>query len=90
MTLLDRPTKRCSKELCSAVKRPRRESEIAYYAARSDVVGQCRRSIEALLPLFYEKAATPDMIRLGLELERTTTECLNKKNPIAGRRPNTL
>ena len=30
-----------------------------------------------LLPLFYKKAATPDMIRLGLELVRTTTECLN-------------
>ena len=46
-----------------------------YHAARSDVVGQCRQSIEALLPLFYEKAATSDRIRLGLVLVRTTTEC---------------
>ena len=29
-----------------------------YHAARSDVVGQCRKSVEALLPLFYEKAAS--------------------------------
>ena len=48
-----------------------------YHAARYDVVGQCRQSIEALLPLFYEKAANSDMIRLGLELVRTTTECLH-------------
>ena len=48
-----------------------------YHAARSDVVGQCRQSIEAPLPLFYAKAATSDMIRLGLELVRTTTECLH-------------
>ena len=47
-----------------------------YHAARYDVVGQCRQSIEALLPLFYEKAANSDMIRLGLELVRTATECL--------------
>ena len=44
-----------------------------YHAAQSDIVGQCRQSIEALLPLFYEKAATSDMIRLGLALVRTTT-----------------
>ena len=31
-----------------------------YHAVRSDVVGRCRQSIEALLPLFYEKAATSD------------------------------
>ena len=48
-----------------------------YHAARSDVVGQCRQSIEALLAMFYEKAATSDMIRLGLELVRMTTECLH-------------
>ena len=48
-----------------------------YHAARYDVVGQCRQSIEALLPLFYEKAANSDMIRLGLALVRTTTECLH-------------
>ena len=29
--------------------------------------------------LFYEKAATSDMIRLGLELMRTTTECLHQQ-----------
>ena len=37
-----------------------------YQAARSDVVGQCRQSIEALLPLFYGKAAPSDRIQLGL------------------------
>ena len=47
-----------------------------YRAARSDVVGLCRQSIEALVPLFYGKAATSDMIRLGLELVRMATECL--------------
>ena len=49
----------------------------SFHAARSDVVGQCRQSIEALLPLFHEKAATPDMIRHGMELVRKTTEYLN-------------
>ena len=48
-----------------------------YQAARSDVVGQCRQSIEALLPLFYGKAAPSDMIQRGLELVRTTRECLH-------------
>ena len=48
-----------------------------YQAARSDVVGQYRQSIEALLPLFYGKAAPSDMIQLGLELVRTTRECLH-------------
>ena len=48
-----------------------------YQAARSDVVGQCRQSIESLLPLFYGKAATSDMIQLGLELVRTARECLH-------------
>ena len=52
-----------------------------YHAARYDVVGQCRQSIEALLPLFYEKAANSDMIRLGLDLVRTTTVCLHLQNP---------
>ena len=44
-----------------------------YHAAPSDVVGKCRQSIEALLPLFYDKAATSDMILHSLELVRTTT-----------------
>ena len=49
----------------------------SYHAARSDVVGQCRQSLEALLPLFHEKAATPDMILHGMELVRKTTRYLN-------------
>ena len=35
------------------------------------------KSMEALLRLFYEKVATPDMIRPDLQLVRKTTECLN-------------
>ena len=50
-----------------------------------------KKSMEALLRLFYEKVDTPDMIRPDLQLVRKTTECLiSKKNPIACRRPNTL
>ena len=50
-----------------------------------------KKSMEALLRLFYEKVATPDMIRPDLQLVRKTTECINlQKNPIACRRPNTL
>ena len=56
----------------------------SYRAARSNVVGQCEKSMEALLRLFYEKVATPDMIRPDLQLVRKTTECLNlqKKIPL--------
>ena len=57
-----------------------------YHAARYDVVGQCRQSIEALLSLFYEKAATSDMIRLGLELVRTT---IGYRVPTSATIPNT-
>jgi len=49
----------------------------SFHAARSDVVGQPEKSIEALLPLFHEKAATPEMIRHGMELVKKTTEHLN-------------
>jgi hypothetical protein len=38
----------------------------SFHAARSDAVGQPEKSIEALLPLFHEKAATPEMIRHGI------------------------
>ena len=40
----------------------------AFYAARSDDVGQPQKCIEVLLPLFYDKAATPEMIRHGMEI----------------------
>ena len=43
----------------------------SYQAAWSNVVGQCEKSMEALLRLFYEKVATPDMIRPDLKLVRT-------------------
>ncbi len=49
----------------------------SYHAARSDTVGQPEKGIEALLPLFHEKAATPEMIRHGMELVKETTEHLN-------------
>jgi len=49
----------------------------SFHAARSDVVGQPQKCIEALLPLFYEKAATPKMILHGMELVKKTTEHLN-------------
>ena len=34
-------------------------------------IGQCEKSMEALLRLFYEKVATPDMIRPDLQLVGT-------------------
>lgn len=49
----------------------------SYHAARSDTVGQPEKGIEALLPLFHEKAATPEMIRHGMELVKKTTEHFN-------------
>ena len=49
----------------------------SYHAARSDTVGQPEKCIEALLPLFHEKAATPEMIRHGMELVKKTTEHIN-------------
>ena len=42
-------------------------------------LGSVKKSIEALLTQFYQKAATSDMIQLGLDLVRTTTECLHLK-----------
>ena len=36
-----------------------------------------KKSIETLLPLFHVKAATPEMIRHGMELVKMTTEHLN-------------
>ena len=55
----------------------------SYHAAPSDTVGHQilldnrKKGIEALLPLFHEKAATPEMIRHGMELVKKTTEHLN-------------
>eukprot|EP00745_Piridium_sociabile_P034702 TRINITY_DN5991_c0_g1_i12.p2 TRINITY_DN5991_c0_g1~~TRINITY_DN5991_c0_g1_i12.p2 ORF type:complete len:424 (-),score=75.51 TRINITY_DN5991_c0_g1_i12:2994-4265(-) len=49
----------------------------SFHAARQDAVGQPEKGIEALLPLFHEKAATPEMIRHGMELVKNTTEHLN-------------
>jgi hypothetical protein len=40
----------------------------AFHASRSDDVGQPQKCIEALLPLFYDKAATPEMMRHGMEI----------------------
>ena len=49
----------------------------SFHAARSDVVGQPEKSIEALLPLFHDKAATPEMIHHGMNLLKKNTEHLN-------------
>ena len=49
----------------------------SFHAAQSNAVGQPHKSIEALLPLFREKAATPEMIPHGMELVKKTTEHLN-------------
>ena len=40
----------------------------AFYAARDDGVGQADICIEALLPLFKDKSATPEMIKHGMGL----------------------
>jgi len=40
----------------------------SFHAARSDVVGQPQKCVETLMPLFHEIAATPEMIRHGMEL----------------------
>ena len=49
----------------------------SFQSARSDAVGQPEICIEFLLPLFHEKAASPEMIRHGMELVKKTTEYLN-------------
>lgn len=49
----------------------------SYHASREDAVGPTEKGIEALLPLFHEKAATPAMIRHGMDLVKQTTEYLN-------------
>uniref|UniRef100_UPI00358F24FE uncharacterized protein n=1 Tax=Myxine glutinosa TaxID=7769 RepID=UPI00358F24FE len=49
----------------------------AYHASRSDAVGSTEKCIEAMLPLFSDKAATPKMIRHGMDLVKKTTEFLN-------------
>lgn len=49
----------------------------SYHASRSDAVGQNAKNIEALLPLFHEKAASPGMIRHGMNLVKQITDHLN-------------
>lgn len=49
----------------------------SFHVARSDAIGQPEEGIEALLPLFHEKAATPEMIRHGMELVKKTIDHLN-------------
>ena len=49
----------------------------SFHAARSDAVGQPDKNIAALLPLFRDKAATPEMIRHGMNLIKDVTEHLN-------------
>lgn len=49
----------------------------SFHAAQSDAVGQPTKSIQVLLPLFHEKAATPEMIRHGMELVKKTSQHLN-------------
>ena len=75
----------CDAEKCSPVMWS------SFHAARSDTVGQPEKGIEALLPIFHEKAATPEMIRHGMELVKATTEHLNPTpSPSVGSGPTTL
>jgi len=48
----------------------------SFHASRSNAVGQPEKGIEALLPLFHEKVATLEMIRLGLKLVKRIAEHL--------------
>lgn len=61
----------------------------SFHAARSDVVGQPQKCIEALLSLFPEKAATPEMIRHGMELVKKITP-QSKSSPCVGGGPTTV
>lgn len=49
----------------------------SFHAAQYDVVVQPEKSIEALLPLFHDKAATPEMIHHGMNLAKKNTEHLD-------------
>ena len=49
----------------------------SFHAARSDADGLPEILIESLLPLFQEKAATPEMIQHGMELVTKIIEYLN-------------
>jgi len=50
----------------------------SYHAARSDCVGEFQtKCVEALLPLFYKKAASQEMIMHGMQIIASTTEFLN-------------
>lgn len=48
----------------------------AYHANRLAGIGESMKCIEALLPLFHKKAASPSMIHHGMELVRKTIEHL--------------
>ena len=48
----------------------------AYYAALQPPIEDLP-ALRALLPLFYEKAATPAMIKHGMDVQRRTTQHLN-------------
>ena len=48
----------------------------AYYAALQPPIEDLP-ALRALLPLFYEKAATPAMIKHGMDVQRRATEHLN-------------
>ena len=52
---------------------------MAYHASQSDAVGSTEKCIEAMLPLFRDKAATPKMIRHGMYLVKKTTKFLNSQ-----------
>ena len=49
----------------------------AFHANRSEEVGTSNTCLEAILPLFHERAATPEMIRHGIELVKKLTLHLN-------------
>ena len=42
-------------------------------------MGSTEKCIEAVLPLFHDKAATPKMIRHGMDLVKKTTKFLNSQ-----------
>ena len=48
----------------------------AYHASRQPPMGD-PPALCALLPLFYEKSATPAMVRHGMDVQKKTIEYLN-------------
>jgi len=49
----------------------------AYHASLQDVPLDAHTTLKQLLPLFYDKAATPAMIKRGINVLRSATEFLN-------------